>query len=77
MELTRNANNLLEQEVDNLQQYQSGACIIIDGSTPAKNETEEQIKAKAKQFLIKNLGLEERNVNEELDKYHILGKVKD
>ena len=41
LEVTRNANSLLEQEVDNLQQYQRHACIIVDGITPVKDETEE------------------------------------
>ena len=77
LEVTRNANSLLEQEVDNLQQYQRRACIIVDGITPVKDEMEEQITAKTKNFLIKNLGFEERKVNEELDKCHRLGKAKD
>ena len=53
LEVTRNANSLLEQEVDNLQQYQRSACIIVDGITPVKDETEEQIMAKTKNLLIK------------------------
>ena len=77
LEVTRNANSLLEQEVDNLQQYQHHTCIIVDGITLVKHETEEQITAKTKNFLIKNLGFEERKVNEELDKCHRLGKAKD
>ena len=77
LEVTRNANSLLEQEVDNLQQYLRHACIIVDGIKPVKDETEEQITAKTKNFLIKNLGFEERKVNEELYKYHRLGKAKD
>ena len=32
-----NANSLLEQEVDNLQQYQCHTCIIVDGITPVKD----------------------------------------
>ena len=72
LEVIRNANSLLEQEVDNLQQYQRRACITVDGITPVKDETEEQIMAKTKNFLIKNLGFEERKVNEELDKCHRL-----
>ena len=75
--VTRNANSLLEQEVDNLQQYQRRTCIIVDSITPVKDETEEQITKKTKNFLIKNLGFEERKVNEELDKCHRLGKAKD
>ena len=57
--------------------YQRRACIIVDGITPVKDETEEHITAKTKNFLIKNLGFEERKVNEELDKCHHLGKAKD
>ena len=38
--VTRNANSLLEQEVENLQQYQRRACIIVDDITPVKDETE-------------------------------------
>ena len=55
----------------------TNACIIVDGISPVKDETEEQITAKTKNFLIKNLGFEERKVNEELDKCHRLGKAKD
>ena len=32
-EVTRNANSLLEQEVDNFQQYQCYAFIIVDSIT--------------------------------------------
>ena len=76
-EVTRYTNSLLEQEVDNLQQYQRCAFIIVDGTTVVKDETEEQITTKTKNFLIKNLDFEERKVNKELDKCHLLGKAKD
>ena len=77
LKVTRNANSLLEQEVDNLQQYQRRTCIIVDGIAPVKDGTKEQITSKTKNFFIKNLGFEERKVNEELDKCHRLGKAKD
>ena len=54
LEVTRNASSLLEQEIDNLQQYQRRACIIVVGIALVKDETEEQITAKTKNFLIKN-----------------------
>ena len=44
---------------------------------PVKDETEEQIMAKEKKILTKNLGFEERKINGELDKCHRLGKAKD
>ena len=77
LEVTRNANSLLKQEVDNLQQYQRRTCNIVDGITPVKDEMEKQMTAKTKNFLIKNLGFEERKVSEELNKCHPLGKAKD
>ena len=77
MEVTRNTNSLLVQEVDNRQQYQRHASIIVDSITPVKDETEEQIMTKTKNFLIKNLVFEERKVNEELNKCRRLGKAKD
>ena len=43
----------------------------------AATETEEQITAKTKIFLIKKLGFKEGKVNEELNKCHRLGKAKD
>ena len=51
LEVIRDANNLLEQEVDNLQKYQRRAYIIVYGITPVIDETEEQITAKTKNFL--------------------------
>ena len=70
-------DSLLEQEVDNIEQYQHRACIIVNSITPVKDQMEEQITAKTKNVLIKNLGFEERKVNEELNKCHDLGNAKD
>ena len=66
-----------EQEVDNIQQYQRRACIIVNSITPVKDQMEQQITAKTKIFFIKNLGFEERKINEELNKCHHLGNAKD
>ena len=45
--VTRNANSLLEQEIDNLQQYQRHACIIVNGISPVRarlDETQSELK---------------------------------
>ena len=45
--VTRNANSLLEQEIDNLQQYQRHACIIVNGISPVRarlDETRSELK---------------------------------
>ena len=54
----------------------NGAPALLSTATPVKDEMEEQIMAKTKNS-IKNLGFEERKINEELDKFHRLGKAKD
>ena len=51
----RNVNKLLSQEVDDLQQYQRRACVILDGITPSEHETTEEITKKAKNVMVKNL----------------------
>ena len=48
LEVTRNANSLLEQEVNNLQQYQRRACIIADGTTPVKMKRKNKLRQKQK-----------------------------
>ena len=75
--VTRNVNKLLSQEVDDLQQYQRRACVILDGITPSEHETTEQITKKAKNVMVKNLNFSEEEVDIELDKYHRLGPTRD
>ena len=54
LDVTRSANSLLE--FGNIQQCQCRACIIVDGITPVKDETEEQITAKTKNFSVLRKG---------------------
>ena len=75
--VTRNVNKLLSQEVDDLQQYQRRACVILDGITPSEHETTEQITKKAKNVMVKNLNFSEEEVDIELDKCHWLGPTRD
>ena len=56
LDVTMNANSLLQQEFDNIQQCQCRACIIFDGITPVKDETEEQITVKTKNFSVLRKG---------------------
>ena len=50
--VTRNVNELLSQEVDDLQQYQRRACVILDDITPSGHEATEEITKKAKIVLV-------------------------
>ena len=74
--VAKNINSLLEKEVDDLQQYQLQACIVVDGIKPANGETEDHIKEKVQNVLFKNLGFDEKRVDSEIDKCYILGKPK-
>ena len=84
---TRNANSLLEQEVDNLQQYQCHTCIIVDGITPVKDGWKGRTNYdKMKKLLNKKFWFlgKEGKWNEmksltchELDMSHCHGKAKD
>ena len=73
----RNVNKLLSQEVDDLQQYQRRACVILDGTTTSEHETTKEITKKAKNVMVKNLNFSEEEVDTELDKYHRLGPTRD
>ena len=75
--VTRNVNNLLSQEVDDLQQYQRRACVILDGTTPSEHEITKEITKKAKNVMVKNLNFSEEEVDIKLDKCHWLGPSRD
>ena len=75
--VTRNVNKLLSREVDDLQQYQRRACVILDGITPSEHETTEEITKKVKNVMVKNLNFSEEEVDIELDKCHRLGPTRD
>ena len=49
--ITKNVNDILTNEVDDLQQYPRHQCIIIDSLQTAPNETTPQITQKAENAL--------------------------
>ena len=75
--VTRNVNELLSQEVDDLQQHQRRASVTLDRITPSEHETTEEITKKAKNVMVKNLNFSEEEVDIELDKCHRLGPTRD
>ena len=74
--VAKNTNSLLEKQVDDLQQYQRPACIIVDRIKLVDGKTEDQIKEKVRNALVKNLEFDEERVDREIDKCHRLGKPK-
>ena len=49
--VAKNTNLLLEKEVDNLQQYQRRACIVIDEVNPADGKPSTRSRKKCRTFL--------------------------
>ena len=76
LSISKNVNQLLSQELDDLHQYQRRSCLVIDGINPQENETTEEINQKVKNVLTKNLNLPEDEVERELDKCHCLGPAR-
>ena len=59
--VAKSSNSLLKKEVDDLQQYQRRARIVVDGIKPVDGETENQIKKKVRRVIVKNLGFFEES----------------
>ena len=53
--ITKNVNDILVNEIDDLQQYQRRLCIVIDGLQTTPNETISQVTQKAKNKLAQHL----------------------
>ena len=60
-----------------MQQYQGCVCILNDGINLREEENEDQITENVKNVLIRNLGFDEEEVQQEFGKCHRLGPVKD
>ena len=75
--ITKNVNNLLTNEVDDLQQYQRRQCIVIDGLQTTPNKTISQVTQKAENVLAQHLKLDPDEVVNQTDKCHHIGLFKD
>ena len=74
--ITKNVNNILTNEVDDLQQYQQRQCIVIDGLQIAPNKTILQVTQKAENVFIQHLKLDPDEVVNQIDKCHCIGPLK-
>ena len=75
--ITKNVNDILTNEVDDLQQYQRRQCIVIDGLQTAPNETMLQVTLKTENVLAQHLPLDPDEVVNQIDKRHRIGPLKD
>ena len=75
--ITKNVNDILTNEVDDLQQYQQRQCIVIDGLQTTPNETITQVTEKAENVLAQHLKLDPDEVVNQIDKCHSIDLLKD
>ena len=75
--ITKNVNDILTNEVDDLQQYQWRQCLVIDGLQATPNETISQVTQKAENALAQHLQLDPDEVVNQIDKCHRIGPLKD
>ena len=75
--ITKNVNDILTNEVDDLQQYQQRQCIVIDGLQTTPNETIIQVTEKAENALAQHLKLDPDEVVNQIDKCHSTDLLKD
>ena len=73
--VTKNGNTLLNNETDDLQQYQKRYCITIDGLCTSPSETSNQVTEKAEKVLTENLQFNPEEVNYQIDKCHRIGPI--
>ena len=75
--ITKNVNDILTNEVDDLQQYQPRQCIVIDGLQTSPNETIPQVTHKTENVLAQHLKLHPDEVVNQIDKRQRIGPDKD
>ena len=75
--VVNNVNTKLSIELDDLHQYQCRACTLVDRLNLREKENEDQITEKVKNLLNHILWINEEKLQQEFDKCHHLGPVKD
>ena len=75
--MVKNVNAKLSIELDNLHQYQCCACTLVDRLNLKEKENEDQITEKVKNLLTHILGINGEKLQQEFDKCHHVGPVKD
>ena len=74
--ITKNANDILTNGVDDLQQYQWRQCIVIDSLETTPNEAISQVTQKAENALAQHLKLDPDEVVNQIGMCHRIGPLK-
>ena len=75
--ITKNVNDILTNEVDDLQQYQWRQCIVIDGLETTPNKIISQVTQKAENAFAQHIKLDPDEVVNQINKCHRIVLHKD
>ena len=75
--ITKNVNDILTNEVDDLQQYQRCQCMVTDGLQAAPKKTMSEVTQKVENVLAQHLKLDPNKVVNQIDNCQRIGLLKD
>ena len=76
--ITKNVNDILTNQVDDLHQYQRRQCIVINGCLQTSpSETILKVIQKTENVLAQHLKLDTDEIVNQIDKCHCIGPLKD
>ena len=70
-------NKVLRDQLDELQQYSRRSCLIVRGIPVSEKETITDVESKLKALIVENLDVSEQTFDNEIDKAHRIGGIKD
>ena len=68
-------SEILKENLDSISQYTRRPCLIVEGIPYVKGESIDDVENAAKKVFKENFGLEEEEIENELDKAHRVGPV--
>ena len=79
LEVSMQVSKVLQAEVDNLQQYSRRYTVILDRMAPKPNESNRSVENKVKNIFIltTKFSVNRTKLEQEFDKAHRVGKMKD
>ena len=77
LKVSTNVSDVHRAEVDNLQQYSRRYSVVIDGVAPKQNESIPVVEKDVKTILTTKFGINPAKLDQEFDKAHRVGVVRD
>ena len=76
LEVSQHVNKILQDQLDDLQQYSRRYSVVLDNVPVKPNETTNSVEAEVKDILVNTYKVKKEHLNSEFDKAHRLGKAR-